>query len=203
MWGTFAGLNQFNIKRLYAYSAIVNVGYLLLVLSYGTSENLAAVINYLVPYLLATCSVFFIIVLCRKLEGSRKIRSLVDYRFFFSYNSLFAGLISLVFFSLAGIPPLVGFFTKFFLFKSLFALDFMASGAAFVVLIISTVSAFYYIRVVRFTFFTNLRFPIFFLGFDAKTSFLLVSVVFFLIVFVVVQPLFLVSSYNLVCIAGL
>ncbi len=202
LWGTFAGLNQFNIKRLYAYSAIVNVGYLLLVLSYGTIENLASVINYLLPYLLATCSVFFVILLFRKLDG-RKIRSLVDYRFFFSYNTLFAGLFSLVFFSLAGIPPLVGFFTKFFLFKSLFTLDLMATSLVFVVLIISTVSAFYYIRVVRFTFFTNLRFPIFFLELDMVASFLFVAIVFFLILFVLIQPLVLVSSYNLVCLVSL
>lgn len=201
-WGTFAGLNQFNIKRLYAYSAIVNVGYLLLALSYGSTENLASVINYLIPYLFATCAVFFVILLFRKLDG-RKIRSLVDYRFFFSYNTLFAGLFCLVFFSLAGIPPLVGFFTKFFLFKSLFTLDLLMAGVIFAVLIVSAVSAFYYIRVVQFTFFNNLRFPVLFLELDGITTFLFVAVVFFLIVFVFIQPIVLISSYNLVCTVGL
>lgn len=79
----------------------------------------------------------------------------------------------------------------------------MATSLVFVVLIISTVSAFYYIRVVRFTFFTTLRFPIFFLELDMVASFLFVAIVFFLILFVLIQPLVLVSSYNLVCLVSL
>lgn len=182
---------------------MVNVGYISLALSYGTSDNLASALNYIIPYFITTCSVFFIILLFRKVGVGGKIRSLVDYRFFFSYNSLFAGLVGLVFFSLAGIPPLVGFFTKFFLFKNLFILDFVGSSVFFVVLLTSVVSAFYYIRIIRFTFFTALRFPSFFLPLDFSGAFLFVGALGFLIIFVFAQPLFLVLSYNLISLVNL
>lgn len=77
------------------------------------------------------------------------------------------------------------------------------AGVIFAVLIVSAVSAFYYIRVVQFTFFNNLRFPVLFLELDGITTFLFVAVVFFLIVFMFIQPIALISSYNLVCTVGL
>ena len=198
LWGTFAALNQLSIKRLYAYSAVVNVGYLLISMSYGALENFANVLNYLFPYLFSTVAVFSVILLFRKVSTLRKIKFIGDFKYYFSYSTVLALSIGLIFFSLAGIPPLAGFFTKFFLFRAIFLTDFLTNFVIFVVLITSVVSAFYYIRVVRFTFFYNVRNPILFVSLEFAGALLLVSVVFGLCLFMLVQPLFLSTAVNLI-----
>lgn len=187
--GTFAALNQLNIKRLYAYSSIVNVGYILTVTSYGTYESLVTALNYLLTYFLATFMLFIILMYFRQFTTLSKLKYLVEYRVYSSYSFLMGILLSLAFFSLAGVPPLAGFFIKFFLFKSLFSLDFIASAAFFVILILSVISAFYYIRVVRFIFFTTTRKPFLFLPLSGVACFGFVNCAILLVGFVFYQPI--------------
>jgi len=198
LWGTFAALNQFNIKRLYAYSAIVNVGYLLLDLSYGTLEAFSSAMNYIVVYLFSTFAIFLTILLFRRVGGLKKIPFIMNYNLFYTHGSAAAVLVALIFFSLAGIPPLAGFFIKFFLFRSLFLVDFLSNFAIFVILATSVISAFYYIRVVRLIFFTSIRVPATFVQMDFLLTFLFVFQIFFIVLFLFLQPVALLVCTNLV-----
>ena len=189
--GTFAALNQFRIKRLYAYSGIVNVGYLVTLLAYGSLSGFVAIFNYLLVYIFSTLLIFLIILMFRVASNLKKVKSIPDYKIFATYSSAFAVLFSLIFFSLAGVPPLAGFFTKFFLFKTLFALDFMLNPAIFVILVTSVISAFYYIRVVRFVFFDTKRFPQLFNKLSFFCVLLLVILSFWLVFFFLFQQLYL------------
>lgn len=183
IWGTFAALNQFSIKRLYAYSAVVNVGYMLLAMSYGTVESFSTVVNYLIPYIFSTIAIFLVVLTFRKVDTLRKIKFIGDYKHYFTYNTTAATLIVLIFFSLAGVPPLAGFFTKFFLFRAIFLEDFLTNFIIFAVILTSVVSAFYYIRVVRFSFFYNARNPLLFVKLNFEGVLLLVIVIIVLVNF--------------------
>lgn len=198
IWGTFAALNQFSIKRLYAYSAVVNVGYLLLAMSYGTVESFSTVVNYLIPYIFSTVAIFLVVLIFRKVDTLRKIKFIGDYKHYFTYNTTAATLIVLIFFSLAGVPPLAGFFTKFFLFRAIFLEDFLTNFIIFAVILTSVVSAFYYIRVVRFAFFYNARNPLLFVQLNFAGVLLLVIAVIVLVNFLWAQPLVLAHATNLI-----
>lgn len=186
--GTFAALNQLNIKRLYAYSAIVNVGYILTAISYGTYDGIVAGFNYLITYFVATFMIFTILMYFRNYVSFAKLKYLVEYRLYASQGFLVGTIISLIFFSLAGVPPLAGFFIKFFLFKTLFSSEFLSNAAFFIILIMSVVSAFYYIRVIRFIFFTTKRKPFLFAPVATIPCFFLVNCCAVLIGFVFYQP---------------
>lgn len=188
-----AAINQLNIKRLYAYSAIVNVGYMVTAMSYGTLSGFSVLINYLLVYVLSTISLFIILLLFRTAFGGKKIKHIADYKHLATYSTPLAILIALLFFSLAGVPPLAGFFIKFFLFKGVFMLDFMQNLAVFVILITSVVSAFYYIRVVRFIFFDVKRAPLLFMPLDKTQVLVFTLLSLFLLLFVVFQQLLLLS----------
>lgn len=187
--GTFGALHQLNIKRLYAYSAIVNVGYILSVAAYGTYDGLVAALNYLLTYFIATFMIFIVLMYFRHFITFTKLKYLVEYRLYASYSFLLGILISLAFFSLAGVPPLAGFFIKFFLFKSLFAAELLSGAAFFIILLLSVVSAFYYIRVIRFVFFTTARRPFLFLPLNAVACFFLVNCAVLLVSFIFYQPI--------------
>jgi len=203
LWGTFGALNQLNIKRLYAYSAIVNVGYLLTALSYGTLESLVVTINYLIVYLLSTLSFFLVILLFREVNGLCKIKFIGEYGIYLTYSSLAAILFSIIFFSMAGVPPLAGFFIKFFLFKGVFAADFLLNPAVFIILVASVVSTLYYIRVVRFIFFDSKSVPVMLLSLKAGSCFLLVFSLIVVVLFVLFQPLLLACITNVIELAFL
>lgn len=186
--GTFGALNQINIKRLYAYSAIVNIGYLITAASYGTLESFTVLFNYLCLYFFSTIAIFLVLMLFRNLPGLKKIKYLLEYSAFATYSSLLAIFIALIFFSLAGVPPLAGFFIKFFLFKVIFVADFLANPGFFIILIMSVISSFYYIRVVRFLFFTNTRKPVLFAKLNYFVVFVFVVVCAWMFVFFFFQP---------------
>lgn len=189
LWGTFGALNQLNIKRLYAYSAIVNMGYLVVSFSYGTVENFVNTINYLIPYIISSIAIFTLILLFRKGSTFRKIKFIGDYKYYFNYSIVLACTVTLIFFSLAGVPPLAGFFTKFFLFRTIFLLDFLTNCVIFIIIVVSVITAFYYIRVVRFVFFYNIRSPLLFLPILFSGALLLIIAVAVLLLFVLIQPL--------------
>lgn len=150
--GSLAALSQQSIKKLLAYSSISNVGFLLLALSTQSSLGLEAFFFYFIQYLITNINVFFLLIaMGNVLYSPVSIYSPLTFisqmkGLFLQYPLLsFSFAISL--FSLAGIPPLIGFFAKF---KVLFSL--ISSGFYFVAIIIilfSVLSAFYYLRIIQ------------------------------------------------------
>ena len=147
--GSIAAIGQNNIKRLMAYSSISHIGFALIGLSAGTPGGLSAVIIYMIIYVIANLGVFAFILNMQK-DGVA-ITEITALSLYSQTNSLRAFCLSVIILSLAGLPPLVGFFGKLFIFRS--AID---QGLVFLALIgglASVIGAYYYLRIVYLIYF--------------------------------------------------
>ena len=142
--GNLSALPQQNVKRLLAYSSIAHGGYLLMGGVLLTSEGIGAILFYLVVYLFMNLGAFYVVVLIAKEEGSEMIDG---YRGLASRAPLVAGAMAIFLFSLTGIPPFAGFFGKWLLFAAV--LEQGHYWLAFVGLLNSVVSLYYYARIVK------------------------------------------------------
>jgi NADH-quinone oxidoreductase subunit N len=149
--GAFAAINQTNIKRLMAYSSIGNVGYALVGLAAGTEQGLRGVLIYMAIYLFMTLGTFACI-LAMKQKG-RMVEQIADLAGLSRTNPMLALALALFMFSMAGIPPLAGFFAKYFVFLA--AVQAELYTLAVIGVLSSVVSAFYYWRIVRVMYFED------------------------------------------------
>ena len=149
LWGAFAGLVQTNIKRLLAYSSIANVGYLLVGLVVGGEAGIQALLIYFVIYALNTLGAFGV-VLCLGRRG-KTIESIADLAGLSKTNPWIALAMAILMFSMAGIPPLAGFFGKYFMFLA--AVDAGMIPLAVIGLLSSVVTAYYYLRIIKVMYF--------------------------------------------------
>jgi NADH-quinone oxidoreductase subunit N len=158
--GNFAAIAQTNIKRMLAYSTISQVGFILLGLLSGVVDgNAVAAANayssamfYVITYVLTTLATFGIIMLLSA-EGFES-EEIADFAGLNQRSPLYAGVMALCMFSLAGIPPLVGFFAKLSVLQALvLAGGSVHIGLAVFAVLMSLVGAFYYLRVVKVMYF--------------------------------------------------
>jgi NADH-quinone oxidoreductase subunit N len=147
--GAFAAINQTNIKRLMAYSSIGNVGYMLVGLAAGTEAGVRGVLIYLLIYLAMTAGTFACI-LAMRVHG-RAVEELDDLKGLGRTRPAMALALAVFMFSMAGIPPLAGFFGKLYVFLAAVQAG-MYVLAVFGVLA-SVVAAFYYLRIVKLMYF--------------------------------------------------
>ncbi len=140
---------QTNIKRLLAYSAVGHMGYALFGLIAGTSDGYAFSLFYVLIYSITGLAAFGLITLMSRYGVD--VESIDDFKGLNSRNPWLALLMMMVMFSLAGVPPMVGFFAKLFVLKALVDVN-MISLAVFG-LVMAVISAFYYIRVVKVMYF--------------------------------------------------
>lgn len=149
--GAFAAIGQSNIKRLMAYSSIGHVGYALIGLAANTEAGTQAVLIYLAIYLFMTVGAFACILsMCNKdgmQEGIDALSGLAK------NNLPMAFVLAMILFSMAGIPPLAGFFAKFYVFAA--AIDAKLYALAVIGVLASVVAAYYYLRVVKIMFFDD------------------------------------------------
>lgn len=151
--GFILGLYQKTLIKLMAYSSIFNSGFFLASIANGTYLSLIYIWYFFLPYIVILLGIFFVVISFRKLNGE-KFSLLWDFSVLANTNVLLGFVLSIFFMSLAGIPPLSGFFGKFFL---LFAFLLNKNIFLFFILIIfSVASSFYYFRVVRFLFFNSI-----------------------------------------------
>jgi NADH-quinone oxidoreductase subunit N len=147
--GAFGGIGQRNFKRLMAYSAIGHMGYALVGLAAGTADGVRGVILYIVIYGAMTLGTFAVIVAMRRSEGP--VENIDDLAGLSRSHPVQAFLLAALLFALAGIPPLSGFFAKFYVFLAA-----VQSGLyllAVIGVLASVVGAYYYLRVVRIIYF--------------------------------------------------
>ncbi len=149
--GGFAAITQSNIKRLLAYSSIGNMGYALIGLSAGTKDGYSAVLIYMSIYLVMTVGAFAV-VLCMRREG-RMVEEVKDLAGLSKTQPAMAALMALFMFSMAGIPPLAGFFGKFYVFLA--AIEAKLYILAIIGVLASVVAAYYYLRIVMTMYFTE------------------------------------------------
>ncbi len=147
--GAVAAIGQTNIKRLMAYSSISHMGYGLAGLTTGINEGVSASILYIFLYVVMNIGSFVCILLMKRkniyLENIRDLSGLSK------NHPIIAFSFTVILFSLAGIPPLAGFFAKFYVFMAVIKSNLFA--LAIIGLITSVISAFYYLRIIKIIYF--------------------------------------------------
>jgi NADH-quinone oxidoreductase subunit N len=147
--GAFAAIGQRNIKRLMAYSSIGHVGYALMGIAAGTPDGVRSVLIYLAIYLAMNVGAFALIIAMRRKDGATE--AIADLSGLSRTRPAMALALAIFMFSLAGIPPLAGFFGKFYVFIA--AIDAGLTYLAVIGVLASAVSAFYYLRIVKVMYF--------------------------------------------------
>jgi NADH-quinone oxidoreductase subunit N len=147
--GSFAAIGQKNIKRLMAYSSIGHMGYALVGLAAGSAEGVQGVVIYLAIYLAMTLGTFACILAMRR--DGRMIEDIDQLSGLSRTSPLMAFMLAMLLFSLAGIPPLAGFFAKFYVFLA--AIHAGLYGLAVTGVLLSVVGAYYYLRIVKVMYF--------------------------------------------------
>jgi len=152
-FGAVAAINQSNIKRLMAYSSIANVGYALVGLATGTPEGLSGMLIYMAIYVVMNAGTFAIILAMR--QQGRMVEGISDLAGLGKTRPMMAASLAIFMFSLAGIPPLAGFFGKFFVFRA--AINAGLYWLAVLGVLASVVGAFYYLRIIKVMYFDEPR----------------------------------------------
>lgn len=147
--GSFAAIGQKNIKRLMAYSSIGHMGFALVGLAAGTPQGAQGVLVYIAIYVVMTLGTFAII-LSMKRKG-QAVEQISDFAGLSRTNPILAFLFAMLLFSLAGIPPLAGFFAKFYVFLA--AIQSGLFTLAVLGVLSSVVGAFYYLSIVKVMYF--------------------------------------------------
>jgi NADH-quinone oxidoreductase subunit N len=147
--GAFAAIGQSNIKRLLAYSGIGHIGFAFVGLAAGTEQGVNSVLVYIAIYLVMTLGTFACVLALRR--NGAPVEQIDDLAGLARQQPLFAGAIAVFMFSLAGIPPLAGFFGKFYVFMA--AVDAGLVPLAIIGVLASVVGAYYYLRIVKIMFF--------------------------------------------------
>ncbi len=147
--GSLAAINQSNIKRLMAYSSIGHVGFALVGLAAGTEEGVRGLVIYMTIYLLMNLGTFACILCMRQKEVM--VEGIDDLRGLSKTNPAMALALAIFMFSMAGIPPLAGFFGKLYVFLA--AIEAGLYTLAVIGVLSSVVAAFYYLRIVKLMYF--------------------------------------------------
>jgi NADH-quinone oxidoreductase subunit N len=147
--GAFAAIGQDNIKRLLAYSSIGNVGYALVGLAAANTEGVRSIVIYMLIYLISTLGAFACVIAMRR--RGLAVERVSDLAGLARNDASLAFVFAMLMFSLAGIPPLAGFFAKLYVFMAAVKADLMA--LAIIGVIASVIGAFYYLRVVKVMYF--------------------------------------------------
>ncbi|MBT6095186.1 MAG: NADH-quinone oxidoreductase subunit NuoN [Rhodospirillaceae bacterium] len=149
--GAFAAINQRNIKRMMAYSSIGHVGYALIGLAVGNEAGIRGILVYLAIYLFMNLGAFACILAMRR--NGRMVEDIDELAGMGKSHPMLAAAMTVFMFSMAGIPPLAGFFGKLYVFLS--AIEAELYGLAVIGVLTSVVGAFYYLRIIRIMYFDD------------------------------------------------
>src|ERR1700676_2384138 len=149
--GNVVAIAQTNLKRMLAYSTISHIGYILLGLLAGTAQGYQAAMFYMISYVVVACGAFGMILLLAR-QGFEADK-LVDFKGLNARSPWFASMMAILIFSLAGLPPFVGFWAKLGVIQAVLNVDY--TWLAVVAVLFSVVGAFYYLRVVKLMYFDD------------------------------------------------
>ncbi len=147
--GAFAAIGQRNIKRLMAYSSIGHMGFALIGLAAGTSEGVQGVLVYMAIYLTMTLGVFAVILSMRRQGGM--VESIDQLAGLARTHPTMAFFLAMLLFSMAGVPPLAGFFAKFYVFLA--AIKAGLYILAVIGVLASVIGAYYYLAIIKVMYF--------------------------------------------------
>jgi NADH-quinone oxidoreductase subunit N len=149
--GSLAAINQTNIKRLMAYSSIGHIGYALIGLTAGTEQGVRGILLYLTIYIVMNLGTFACILCMRQKDVM--VERIDDLKGLSKTNPAMAMALAIFMFSMAGIPPLVGFFGKFYVFLA--AIEAQLYVLAVIGVLTSVIGAYYYLRIVKLMYFDD------------------------------------------------
>ena len=149
LFGAIAAIGQKNLKRLIAYSSIGHMGYALAGLSTGTNSGIQSSITYISIYLFMNLAFFCCLFMLRRDE--KYFENIEDLSGLSRNHPILSFSLLIVLFSLAGIPPLVGFFAKFYIFTAVVEQSMYA--LAIIGLLSTVIAAFYYLRIIKVIYF--------------------------------------------------
>lgn len=191
--GSLGAIYQIKLKRMLTYSMIANNGYFILSLSFGDISGLFVTFFYLIIYFLTMFGLFIAFTFRNRSTGQfiYKLTTLINA---FETNPYLAFSFFILLFSLSGIPPLIGFFPKFFLF--LFALKHEMYFATIIFLVFSAIGTFYYIRLVKLSYFNTSKNYIFIETLPYSLSLMISNITIFSILFFINPNLIFTVCYN-------
>jgi NADH-quinone oxidoreductase subunit N len=149
--GNIVALAQSNLKRMLAYSTISHIGYILLGLLSGSAQGYQAAMFYMVSYVIVASGAFGMILLLAR-QGFEADK-LEDFKGLNARSPWFAGMMAILMFSLAGLPPFIGFWAKLGVIQAVLNIDY--TWLAVVAVLFSVVGAFYYLRIVKLMYFDD------------------------------------------------
>mgnify|MGYP000265110253 FL=1 len=149
LFGAIAAIGQTNIKRLIAYSSIGHIGYTLAGLATGSNEGIQSSIVYISIYIIMNLALFSCLLMLKR--NNEYYEEIEDLSGLSKNHPLLSLSLLIILFSLAGIPPLAGFFAKFYIFKAV--LEQSMYFLAIVGLLSTVIAAFYYLRVIKIIYF--------------------------------------------------
>jgi NADH-quinone oxidoreductase subunit N len=183
--GSFAAIMQTNIKRLMAYSSIGHVGYALVGLAAGNQDGVRGVLIYMALYVAMNIGAFAVI-LSMKAKGLM-LEQIKDFAGLSKTNPMLAATMAIFMFSMAGIPPMAGFFGKLYVFLA--AIEVQDYTLAVIGVLTSVVGAFYYLRIVKIMYFDEPLVVVDKVEDDGMTGILVVTSLFTLLFFVAPAPI--------------
>ena len=149
LFGAIAAIGQTNLKRLIAYSSISHIGYALAGLAVGSNDGIQNSVIYITIYILMNLGLFSCLLMMKR--NNEYFEDIEDLSGLSKNHPLLSLSLLIILFSLAGIPPLAGFFAKFYIFKSV--LEQSMYFLAIVGLLSTVVAAFYYLRIIKTMYF--------------------------------------------------
>ena len=149
VFGAIAAIGQKNLKRLIAYSSIGHMGYVLAGLSVGTNEGIQSSVSYISIYLIMNLGLFSCLFMMKR--NNRYYENIDDLSGLSKNHPLISFSLLIILFSLAGIPPMAGFFAKFYVFVSVIKQEMYF--LAIIGLLATVISAFYYLRIIKIIYF--------------------------------------------------
>ena len=149
VFGAVAAIGQKNLKRLVAYSSIGHIGYVLAGLATGSNEGIQNSVIYITIYVIMNLGLFSCILMIKR--NNEYYEQIDDLSGLSKNHPLLSLSLLIILFSLAGIPPLAGFFAKFYIFKSV--LEQSMYFLAIVGLLSTVIAAFYYLRIIKIIYF--------------------------------------------------
>ena len=149
LFGAIAAIGQTNIKRLIAYSSIGHIGYTLAGLATGSNEGIQSSIIYISIYIIMNLALFSCLLMLKR--NNQYYEEIDDLSGLSKNHPLLSLSLLVILFSLAGIPPLAGFFAKFYIFKAV--IEQSMYFLAIVGLLSTVVAAFYYLRIIKIIYF--------------------------------------------------
>ena len=149
LFGAIAAIGQKNLKRLIAYSSISHIGYALAGLATGSNEGIQSSVIYMTIYIIMNLGFFSCLLMMKR--NNIYYEQIDDLSGLSKNHPLLSISLLIILFSLAGIPPLAGFFAKFYIFKSV--IEQSMYFLAIVGLLSTVVAAFYYLRIIKIMYF--------------------------------------------------